>query len=381
MPPREDERLKIRLKFPDRDRFARLYERELTKGGIFLKSPQLKPIGTDVEVHLLPVGTSEGLRLVGQIIHVVSVEDAELLGSAPGMGVRFFDLDDEKRQLIDAYVSGAADDFVAAPEPELESAAPSQGESSLDASAQEAADALSDEDAAHPPPIHDIDEDPEASEEGEAGAAEEHDEFAPSADAVDDDEAGAQGAGLDEDAVAKFNEELDKIEAPLTSGEDFYKLLDVDPNCSPEEIKEAFTELKKRCHPDRFAAKGDAEILERANHIYAEVNKAFVTLSQPGRRAAYNIMTSRFGARYTTAEEEEAHRQAAHEFRRKYVERYGAKVRKAEMFARSGQQQALAGRIKSAKNNLKLALTFDPLNEDYRDLLIRLESGEFEESL
>ncbi len=93
MPPHDDQRLKIRLKFPDREKFARLYERELSKGGIFLKSPQLKPIGTEVEIHFLPRGTEVGIRLIGQIIHVVTSGDAELTGGAPGMGVRFFDLD------------------------------------------------------------------------------------------------------------------------------------------------------------------------------------------------------------------------------------------------------------------------------------------------
>lgn len=375
VPPREEERLKIRLKFPDRDKFARLYERELAKGGIFLKSPQLKPIGTAVEIHLLPKGTELGLRLIGQIIHVVSVDDAELMGSPPGMGVRFTDLDDDKRALIDAYVSGLADDFVApAPDPvptplpagdERERSA--TGDPLLDALMQETAESLSPEEASSPPPVHDLSDPEDLAEANEAT------DSAPAEEEPPADEE------IDEAANAKFAAELDEIEAPLTSGEDVYKLLDVDPNSSPTEIKEAFTELKKRCHPDRFAAKGTEEILERANRVYSEINKAFVTLSSPGRRAAYNIMTGRFGARYQTAEEEEAHRQAAREFRRKYVEKFGAKVRKAEMFARSARSQALAGRVNSAKNNLKLGLSFDPLNEEYRDLLIRLESGEFED--
>ena len=379
MPPREDERLKIRLKFPDREKFARLYERELTKGGIFLRSPQLKPIGTDVEVHLLPAGTEEGLRLTGQIIHVVSVEDAELMGSAPGMGVRFFDLDEVKRRRIDAYISGITEDFIDPPGESDDEAVQADALSDIDALVEAAADSVEEEDDDRPA-VHDLTEAPPEGDDalsdaaGEAAAAEGAD-----AGAADEPAEEAEGAGQDEEANAKFAEELDEIEAPLTSGEDFYKLLDVDPNCSPDEIKEAFTELKKRCHPDRFAARGSQEIIGRANNIYSEVNKAFVTLSQPGRRAAYNIMTGRYGARYTTGEEEEAHRQAAREFRRKYVEKFGAKVRKAEMFARSARQQALAGRTNSAKNNLKLALSFDPLNEDYRDLLIRLEDGEFEE--
>ena len=120
MPPRQDERLKVRLKFPDRSKFARLFERELTKGGIFLKSPHIKPIGTAVEVHFLPKGAKLGLQLVGQVIHVVGAEDAELLDTSPGMGVRFFDLDDEKRALIDAYISGRSEDFELPPEPEPE---------------------------------------------------------------------------------------------------------------------------------------------------------------------------------------------------------------------------------------------------------------------
>jgi len=357
--------VRIRLKFPDRTRFARVYEREISKGGIFLKAPKTQPVGTQVVIQFLPGGSAAGLELSGQVVHAVEPDEAQRTGQSPGIGIRFTDLGPPQQQAIHDYLSGVTDDFVI-PEPEPEPEPPSVGPGPL-----------ADRSPGYEP---ELDAMPAAEPAVEAFAIPGPDdqlttpdltEPAPSAEPEP-----VEPEGEDSDALERFTAELDAVAARMEGEADYYTLLEVDPDASPEEINEAFIDLKRRCHPDRFQAKGTAEIMERATRLFEEVNKAFQTLAVPSRRAAYNITLGRYTARYMTEEEEEAHRAVSNEFRRKYCERYPAKIRKAEMFALAAEGQAEAGKIVGARNSLRLALSFDPLNSEYRERLQKLDAGE-----
>ncbi|MBF6600411.1 MAG: molecular chaperone DnaJ [Dehalococcoidia bacterium] len=66
--------------------------------------------------------------------------------------------------------------------------------------------------------------------------------------------------------------------------QDYYDVLGVARNASPEELKKAFRRLAMRYHPDRNAEAG-------AEARFKEVNEAYEVLSDPERRAMYD----RFG--------------------------------------------------------------------------------------
>ncbi|NBD36897.1 MAG: DnaJ domain-containing protein, partial [Chloroflexi bacterium] len=66
---------------------------------------------------------------------------------------------------------------------------------------------------------------------------------------------------------------------------DYYQVLNVGKNASPEEIKRAYRRQARRYHPD-VNSKPDAE--ER----FKEVNQAYEVLSDPEKRAMYD----RYGA-------------------------------------------------------------------------------------
>lgn len=61
-------------------------------------------------------------------------------------------------------------------------------------------------------------------------------------------------------------------------GKDYYKILGVNKNASPDEIKKAFRKLAAQHHPD----KGGDEAK------FKEVNEAYQTLQDPKKRAAYD---------------------------------------------------------------------------------------------
>jgi molecular chaperone DnaJ len=66
---------------------------------------------------------------------------------------------------------------------------------------------------------------------------------------------------------------------------DYYEILGVSRNASPEEIKQAYRNLARQYHPDV------AENKEEAERRFKEINEAFSVLSNPEKRAQYD----RFG--------------------------------------------------------------------------------------
>jgi len=67
---------------------------------------------------------------------------------------------------------------------------------------------------------------------------------------------------------------------------DYYKVLGVDKNATPEDIKKAYRQLALKYHPDRN--KGDKEAEER----FKEINEAYAVLSDAEKKRQYDM----FGA-------------------------------------------------------------------------------------
>ncbi len=75
---------------------------------------------------------------------------------------------------------------------------------------------------------------------------------------------------------------------------DYYKILGVSKDASPEEIKKAYRKLALKYHPDRN--KGDKQAEER----FKEINEAYAVLSDPEKRKQYDTFGStEFHRRFT----------------------------------------------------------------------------------
>ncbi len=69
---------------------------------------------------------------------------------------------------------------------------------------------------------------------------------------------------------------------------DFYQLLGIQNTDSNNEIKTAYFNLAKKYHPDRIATAPDPDIKEKANFVFAEINKAYDTLGNVDKKREYD---------------------------------------------------------------------------------------------
>lgn len=73
----------------------------------------------------------------------------------------------------------------------------------------------------------------------------------------------------------------------MTPENDYYGVLGVAPDASPDEIRKAFRERVRACHPDRVANL-DEDLRRLAEEKMVQLNEAFAVLRNPARRAAYD---------------------------------------------------------------------------------------------
>lgn len=83
--------LLVQFKFENYDKFVEGFSRDLSEGGVFIKTQKTQPVGTTLFIQVL---LNNGARLVEAMTRVVRVEEGV------GMGLEFQALDDRSLQLV-----------------------------------------------------------------------------------------------------------------------------------------------------------------------------------------------------------------------------------------------------------------------------------------
>ncbi len=109
---REDRRRDIRvpvvslakLRFPDFDTFLDEYSLNISKGGIFIRTINAKPVGTKIIFSLVLQDYSKLIEGEGKVVRVVNA-DAEGGGDRiPGMAIAFTKLDESSVELVENII-------------------------------------------------------------------------------------------------------------------------------------------------------------------------------------------------------------------------------------------------------------------------------------
>ena len=129
---------------------------------------------------------------------------------------------------------------------------------------------------------------------------------------------------------------------------DYYSVLEIGASASHSKVREAYYELARQYHPDRFRSGPLMDLRERVESYFARVTEAYNTLGDPGLRAAYDELLSEREAATTQQDTTFLARQ---NFRRAH-----------ELVAR--------GRLNDAVTSIENAIKLDPRNATYR-----LEAG------
>jgi len=92
----------VRVKFKDRRQFESCWLKDISNGGIFLRTQTPAALFGKLQV-VLELPNGDTVELQGEVVRVVAPQQAGA-GVAAGMGVQFVDLDAEKRSMLESYL-------------------------------------------------------------------------------------------------------------------------------------------------------------------------------------------------------------------------------------------------------------------------------------
>ena len=142
----------------------------------------------------------------------------------------------------------------------------------------------------------------------------------------------------------------------------YYQILHLEPDASGRELKRAYYSTSRTFHPD---ANGhlDGEIQNECARISKRITEAYCVLKDPRKRQAYDEhLRSGDGLRLQLAAAKAAHARSDTESRQ-------GKTAQGRQFLQKAKEDMQRGDKGSAASNLQMALTFEPGNEYFQELL------------
>lgn len=345
--------LVVRMRFPRIEDFRYRYTRDISRGGVFIQTAKPKPSGSNVVLVLEPAGQNP-VSIQGEVVTSITPEEGAARQLQPGMGIRFLDLDDAKRQVIEGILAAweqANLGAQAAPHTQtIEQYVQGAGRVQPHASSQPVTHVdrpLPDQLATTMPFGSNLLGHVEQVAPVPSVAA-----AAPPAPALS-----APARGSMED-LAELQIQARAYLARMEV-ESHYALLGVSPDASFAELRRAFLKLTKRFHPDNYFRKAPEALARDLEDIYNQLTAAYETLADRDRRQVYDLAIGNLGGNKDGVTAEDMARVASDERRRKAAP---GRVSKADQLLALAVQDITAGNKAKALANLRLALAFDPEN-------------------
>jgi curved DNA-binding protein CbpA len=145
----------------------------------------------------------------------------------------------------------------------------------------------------------------------------------------------------------------------------YYEILRVPHNASPEEIQHSFHELSLRCHPDRFVDDGP-EVASAAATVFKRAVEAYNILRKPPLRQRYDAELAKAGGAATKFDEHAVQEKKRFEQRTLFMI---ARDPQAKKFAAKADAFLAAGKLEEARIQLISANQHDPGNEELKERL------------
>ena len=94
--------VEIRVEYERFNRFVSEYTRDISRGGMFIRSESPLDVGTDVYVTLSFPHHKDDITLMAHVVRIVSPQES----AEPGMGVRFAFADSDESRALHRLVDG-----------------------------------------------------------------------------------------------------------------------------------------------------------------------------------------------------------------------------------------------------------------------------------
>ena len=143
---------------------------------------------------------------------------------------------------------------------------------------------------------------------------------------------------------------------------DYYQLLHLKREASASEVREAYHAASRSFHPDANR-NHEPEIREAVENIARRVNEAYSVLRDPRRRQAYDRQLAEGeGVRMQLAE-------ASAAAQRKATEEREGRTPQGRQYFNLAAGDLERGDLEAAARNLRMALTFEPGSEFFKERL------------
>ena len=148
----------------------------------------------------------------------------------------------------------------------------------------------------------------------------------------------------------------------------YYQLLQVVPEVSRRDLKLAYYEISRTYHPNS-ARTQEASIRKSCHRISKVMTEAYCVLRDPRKRKAYDAhLESGGGIRMQLAEARAAHAKTESE------KRTGT-TPQGKQFLHKAEEEIRRENLDGAIQNMQMALTFEPGNAQFTELLAELRES------